>query len=158
VNCVRALAWPERTIRAKRAGTKPQPWTQGRRHAMQRRATICAKLRMHLIRAQPCSARHTFRVDALHGPAGKILHRCLQNFSALVGRTKAPLEKLGGFCGTALVVSRRKPLLVVGMLRNEKRPAKRIFVDSGLTNQISFVRVLIDHPTALTRIMGGRQD
>ena len=39
-------------------------------------------------------------------------------------RTKAPLEKLGGFCGTALVVSRRKPLLVVGMLRNGKRPAK----------------------------------
>ena len=87
---------------------------------MQRRATIRAKFGMHLIRTQPCSARHTFSIDALHGPAGKILHRCLQNFSELVARTKAPLEKLGEFCGMVLVVSRRKPLLVVGGLQELK--------------------------------------
>jgi len=62
---------------------------------MQRRAAIRAKLGVHLIRAQPCSARHTFRIDALHGPAGKILHRCLQNFSEHVRQDKCPLRKVG---------------------------------------------------------------
>jgi hypothetical protein len=57
---------------------------------MQRRAAICAQLRMNLIRAQPCSSRHTFCVDAMHCPAGKILHSRLQNFSEHVRLDKCP--------------------------------------------------------------------
>jgi hypothetical protein len=43
-----------------------------------------------------------------------------KTFPSLSAKTNAPLEKLGEFCGTALVVSTRKALLVVGMLRERK--------------------------------------
>jgi hypothetical protein len=43
-----------------------------------------------------------------------------RTFPSISANGNAPLEKLGEFCGTALVVSRRKPLLVVGMLRKAK--------------------------------------
>ena len=62
---------------------------------MQWRTAIRAQLGMHLIRAQPGAARHTFRIDAMHGPAGKILHRCLQNFSELVRKDKCSPGKVG---------------------------------------------------------------
>lgn len=62
---------------------------------MQRRSAICTKFGMDLIRAQPRAARHTFRVDALHGPAGKILHSRLQNFSEHFRQQKRPLGKVG---------------------------------------------------------------
>lgn len=80
---------------------------------------------MHLIRAQPLPARQTFRVDALNGPAGKILHLYPQNFSA------HPLEKLAGFCGNGVVVSRKKPQLVVGTLQQPAGATKQVHCQSG---------------------------
>jgi hypothetical protein len=62
---------------------------------MQRRATICAKFGMHLIRTQPSSTRHTFSINAMHGPAGKILHGCLQNFSQACPLGQMPPGKVG---------------------------------------------------------------
>jgi len=77
---------------------------------MQRGGAIGAKLRVHLVRAKPLAASGTFRINALHGPAGKILHNTPRTFPQI------PLEKLGGFCGKGLGVSSRNIQLVVGML------------------------------------------
>src|SRR5580700_8609804 len=99
---------------------------------------------MHLIRAQPLPARKTFRIDALHGPAGKILHVCPQNFSA------HPLEKLGGFCGKVIVVSRKKPQLVVGMLRDGSDTRQTGKLNSG--SHTNSARGMPDETQGISRV------
>lgn len=66
-----AGAWAV-VAQAARAHAKAR--AQGRRHAMQGRAAIGAKLRMQAIHAQPLAAGAAFGVDALNGPAGQIVH------------------------------------------------------------------------------------
>jgi hypothetical protein len=112
----RRLTWPARqatrwAVAAERPGTHPQARAQRRRHVVKRRAAVAAELRSGGAGTQPVAAGLTFRIDALNGPARQILHAFL-----LLGRRAtlpAPFtpewpEKLRGFCGEMLVVSREK--------------------------------------------------
>jgi hypothetical protein len=81
---------------------------------VQRRAAICAKFRMYLIRAQPRAARHAFRVDALHSPAGKILHRRLQNFSV------QPPGKVGRILRHGACCVKKKTTISSGYVARQK--------------------------------------
>ena len=106
--------WTRRPVRTQRARTQPHARPQRRRHPVQRSRAIGAKLRLQLVRAKPLAARRALRINALHSPAGKILHDSPKTLPQI------PLEKLSGFWGKGLVVSRENTQLVGAMLRKAK--------------------------------------
>ena len=66
-----------RAIRDERAGAQAEVRAERWRHVLQRRAAIAATVAAEgagEIGAEPVAARFTLGIDALHGPAGKILH------------------------------------------------------------------------------------
>jgi hypothetical protein len=70
--------WLARTARrpvaAERPWAQPQARPQWRRHVVQRRAAIAARIRPRGIDPQPVAASQTIRIDTLHGPTRKVLH------------------------------------------------------------------------------------
>lgn len=81
---------PQRRTRAQRPWPHPKPRANRRRHRLQHASARGAMLEPRVgpgeVRAQPVSTRGTLRIDALHGPAGQILHGAPLR-SRLLGRT-----------------------------------------------------------------------
>ena len=74
-------AGSRRPVGAKRARTHAHPGSQWRRHPMERDSTVATQIRMSMIHAKPMATRLTFGIDALHRPAGKVLHAAPSGFS-----------------------------------------------------------------------------
>src|SRR2546427_5177430 len=93
-----------RAVGAQRARVQTQTRAERRRDIVQRSAAIAAAVRTADVDAQPMSAGLAFRIDALHGPSGQILHR----FPPWAIRPTFPLwpEGLAGLCSRGTCVSR----------------------------------------------------
>src|SRR5260370_32083710 len=61
-------------VGAQRARVQTETRAERRRDIVQRSAAIAAAVRTADVDAQPMSAGLAFRIDALHGPSGQILH------------------------------------------------------------------------------------
>jgi hypothetical protein len=68
------LARTPRTIARQRSWAHAKTRPDRRRHAMQRCAAIAADFLRRRLDAQPVATRGTLLIQALHGPAGQILH------------------------------------------------------------------------------------
>lgn len=69
--------------------------------------------------------RGAFRINALHSPSWQVLHSHPSNdpiFSATAPEPKNTAEKLSGFCGDAIVVSRQKIQYLVVVLQAVENP------------------------------------
>ena len=70
----KTLSRTPRAIARERPRTHPEARPERRRHAVQRRAAVAADFQRRRLHPQPVTARGTFRIQALHGPAGQVLH------------------------------------------------------------------------------------
>ena len=89
---------------------------------MERGITVGAKFASGGAGTQPVAASQTFRINTLHGPTRQILQGLLPLerrtlFPTLDPWTRNAVEKLQGFCGQSLVVSRGKIQSLVVELR-----------------------------------------
>ena len=64
----------DRAVSRKRPWPRPETRRERRRHVVKRRPAIAAGFLWRSLHAHPVPTRGTFRVQALHGPAGEILH------------------------------------------------------------------------------------
>ena len=62
-------------IAGQRPRAQTEAWAERRRNILKRRAAIAAALQRGGFDSQPLATGGTFSVQALHSPAGQILHR-----------------------------------------------------------------------------------
>src|SRR6266849_8362442 len=106
-------------VGAQRARVQTQTRAERRRDVVQRSAAIAAAVRTADVDAQPMSAGLAFRIDALHGPSGQILHR----FPPWASRPGLPLwpEGLARLCLRWTCVSRGNTTISGGSVAKPRR-------------------------------------